>query len=229
MKTRLVMALIMSSLLAVASPVMAQDSAWYAGIGAGKQNTTYRPYYTYYMGGTPDQFENKADGLQLELFAGRQLRRTDDGWSLSLEANASFNSFEWSLSIPEEPSRLEYSTAYRFGLSLVPEMRFGRISVYADVGGGAGRVHEMKTSTVGTVSRYDYDRIRPTFTFGGGIKLQASRSVDLFAHVGQTRYFGVAYDSFSPVTGNLPAVSKVEHVTDKPRATGFAVGLIKRF
>src|SRR5689334_21649660 len=110
MKTRVTL-LVTALLLGVASPDLAQmESGWYAGVGAGKLNTTYRPYYTYYLGGTPDQFENMADGLQLELFAGRQLRRTDDGWSLALEASASFNSFQWSLSIPDEPSELEYST-----------------------------------------------------------------------------------------------------------------------
>src|SRR5262245_14786065 len=190
MKTR-VMLLVVGSLFGLATTAGAQDSGWYVGAGLGKLNTKYLPYYTYYVGGTPDQFENKADGLQLEVFAGRPLRRMDDGWSLSLEGNASFNSFEWSLSIPEEPSELAYSQPWRVALSVVPEVQFGRLSLYADVGGGAGRVHELKSTTDGRVSRYDYDEIRPTLNFGGGVKVKASNGFDVFAHVGHVRYFGV--------------------------------------
>ena len=86
----------------------------------------------------------------------------------------------------------------------------------------------MKTSTDGRVSRYDYDQVRPTFNFGGGIKVNASSGFDLFAHVGHVRYFGVEYDSFN-LSGIVPGQVKVEHVTDKPRATGFTFGVIKRF
>ena len=221
--------LVIGLLMGLASLASAQDSGWYLGAGAGKLNSKYLPYYTYYMGGTPDQFENKADGLQWEVFAGHPLRRMDDGWSLSLEGRASFNSFHWSLSIPEEPSELQYSQPWRFALSVVPEVQFGRLSLYAGIGGGAGRIHELKTTTDAQVSRYDYDSIRPTLNLGGGVKIKASGSLDLFAHVGHTRYFGVEYDSIQWMTGNLTVVSKVEHVTDKPRATGFTLGVIKRF
>jgi hypothetical protein len=228
MKTRVGM-LVIGLMLGLASAASAQESGWYVGAGAGKLNSKYRPYYTYYLGGTPDQFENKADGLQLELFAGRQLRQLDDGWSLSLEGKASFNSFEWSLSIPEEPSELEYSQRWRFALSLVPEVQFGRLSLYGDIGGGAGRVHEVKTTTDARVSRYDYDKIKPTLNVGAGFKVKASEGFDVFAHVGYVRYFNVEYDSSANQIGMLPYVGKVEHITDKPRATGFTLGVIKRF
>lgn len=220
---------VIGSLLGLASTATAQEGGWYAGAGGGKLNTKYLPYYTYYLGGTPDQFENKADGLQLELFAGRRLRRLDDGWSLSLEGKASYSSFEWSLSIPEEPSELEYSQRWRFALSVVPEVQFGRLSLYADIGGGAGRVHEVKTTTDARVSRYDYDKIKPTLNVGAGLKVKASEGFDVFAHVGHVRYFNVEYDSFANQIGMLPYVGKVEHITDKPRATGFTAGVIKRF
>ena len=228
MKTQLVRGLLTTALLSMASPALAQDSSWYAGVGIGRLNTDFRPYYTYYMGGTPDQFENEADGWQVEFMAGRRHRLTDRV-SLSIEGGAAFNSFKWSLSIPEEPADLEYSLPYRFALSLVPEVQFGRLSLYADLGGGVGRVKEIKTTTDARVSRYDYDKLRPTLSVGGGIKVKATTGLDVFAHVGHVRYFDVEYDSFSNQTGMLPVVSKVEHVTDKPRATGFTVGVIKRF
>jgi hypothetical protein len=230
MKTPVVVTLVLGVILSVASPAMAQgdESGWYAGVGAGRLNTDFRPYYTYYAGGTPDQFENEAHGLQVEFLAGKRLR-SSDRWSLSLEGRASLNSFKWSLSIPEEPSELEYSLPYRFALSVVPEVRFGRVSVFAGLGGGVGRVHEMKTTTDPQVSRYDYDEVRPTLNVGGGLRVRASGGFDLFAHVGHARYFGVEFDSVRPMTVNLTVESKVEHVTDKPRATGFTVGVIKRF
>jgi hypothetical protein len=225
MKTLVVRGFLTAMILSIASPALAQD--WYAGIGAGRLYADFRPYYTYYMGGTPDQFENEADGLQVEFLAGRRLIRSDR-FSLSIEGSGAFNSFSWSLSIPEEPADLEYSLPYRFAVSLVPQVQLGRLSLYADVGGGAGRVHEVKTTTDGRVSRYDYDKIRPTLNAGAGIKVRASSGFDLFAHVGHVRYFGVDYDSFN-LSGIVPGPVKVEHVVDKPRATGFTVGLIKRF
>lgn len=229
MKTRVVVPVLLG-VLSVASPAMAQsaESGWYAGAGAGRLNTDFRPYYTYYAGGTPDQFENEADGLQVEFLAGRR-HRLSDRWSLSVEGSAAFNSFKWSLSIPEEPADLEYSLPYRFALSVVPEMLFGRLSVYADLGGGVGRVHELKTSTVAAVSQYDYDKMRPTLNIGAGIRVKASDSLGLFAHVGHVRYSTVEFDTFSQAGGPLSPIRLVEHVTDKPRATGFTVGVIKRF
>jgi opacity protein-like surface antigen len=230
MKTPVGVVVLLGAFLSIAAPAMAQsdESGWYAGVGAGRLNADFRPYYTYYSGGTPDQFENKANGLQVEFMVGKRLR-SSERWSLSLEASASFNSFKWSLSIPEEPSELEYSLPYGLALSVVPEAHFGRVSVYAGIGGGVGRVHEMKSTPDAQVSRYDYDEVRPTLNLGGGVKIKASGGFDLFAHVGHARYFGVEYDSTRPMTGMLPVVSKVEHVTDKPRATGFTVGIIKRF
>lgn len=230
MKTPVVVTVLIGVLLSYASPVMAQDdgSGWYAGLGGGRLKTEFRPYYTYYAGGTPDQFENEVTGVQVEFLAGRRLR-SSERWSLSLEGTASFNSFQWALSIPSEPAELEYSLPYRVALSVVPEVRFGRVSLYAGLGGGVGRVHELKTTPDPTVSAYDYDEIRPTLNVGGGVKVRASSGFDVFAHAGYARYFGVEFDTFSNQTGSLLAISKVEHVTDKPRATGFTVGVIKRF
>jgi len=230
MKTRVVVAVMIGVLLSCASPALAQsdESGWYAGVGAGRLNTDFRPYYTYYAGGTPDQFENEAHGLQVEFLAGKRLH-SSGRWSLSLEGSAAFNSFKWSLSIPEEPAELEYSLPYRFTLSVVPEMQLGRLSVYADLGGGIGRVHELKISTTTSVSTYDYDKMRATLSVGGGIRVNASDSLRLFAHVGHVRYSTVEFDTFSQTGGPLSPIRMVEHVTDKPRATGFTVGVIKRF
>lgn len=230
MKTPVVVAVFTAVLLAFAAPAMAQsgEPGWYLGVGAGRLNTDFRPYYTYYAGGTPDQFENEAHGLQVEFLAGKRLR-SSERWTLSLEGSAAFNSVKWSLSIPEEPSELEYALPYRVALSVVPEVHFGRVTVYAGLGGGVGRVHEMKTTPDAQVSRYDYDEVRPTLNVGGGIRIKASGGFALFAHAGHTRYFGVEFDTFRNATGMLPVVSKVEHVTDKPRATGLTVGVIRRF
>ena len=230
MKTPLMVSVLTGVLLFVASPAMAQDdgAGWYAGAGAGRLNTDFRPYYTYYAGGTPDQFENEAHGLQVEFLVGRR-HRLSRRVSLSVEGNAAFNSFEWSLSIPEEPAGLEYSLPYRVALNIVPELHLGRLSLYGDVGAGVGRVRELKTTTASQVSRYDYDEMRTTLNVGGGIKLRMSSGFSAYAHVGHVRYAKVEFDTFSAETGGLTTESKVEHVTDKPRATGFTVGIIKRF
>lgn len=222
MKTPVVLFLFVCVLVSAATPASAQDdgSGWYAGAGAGRLNTDFRPYYTYYAGGTPDQFENEAHGLQLEFLAGRR-HRLSNRWSISLEASAAFNSFEWSLSIPEEPAELEYSLPYRVALSVVPEAHFGRLSVYAGVGGGVGRVHQVKTSP--SSSTYDIDRVRPTLNLAGGVRVRMSSAWSAFAHLGHVRYAKVETDTFTP------ANVRIEHVTDKPRATGFTVGIIKRF
>ncbi len=207
---------------------MAQDEGtqWYAGVGAGRLNADFRPYYTYYAGGTPDQFENEAHGLQVEVLAGWR-HRLSNRWSLAVEGSAAFNSFEWSLSIPSEPAELAYSLPYRFAISVVPEVQLGRLSVYADVGGGMGRVHELKTSA--SSSTYDYDKMRTTLNVGGGIRVKASSSVHVFAHVGHVRYASLEFDSVTHAGGNPSPVTLVEHVKDSPRATGFTLGITKRF
>lgn len=230
MKTRVAMPLLIGALLSIASPAMAQDegSQWFAGVGAGRLNTEFRPYYTYYAGGTPDQFENKAHGLEIEFVAGRR-HRLSERWSLGVEGSAAFNSFEWSLSIPSEPAELEYSLPYRFAVSVVPEFHFGRVSVYADLGGGVGRVHELKTTSDPGRSTYDYDEIRPTLNLGGGVRVKASGTIHLFAHVGHVRSASFEFDTFSQPGGGLAPITKVEHVKDSPRATGFTVGITKRF
>lgn len=230
MKSYAVAPLLIFVSLGLASPAFAQNDSppWYAGVGVGRLNTDFRPYYTYDAGGTPDEYHNEAHGLDVEFVAGRRVHNSKR-WSLSLQASAGINTFKWSLDIPAEPAALEYSLPYRMAVSLVPELHLGRVSVFADIGGGMGRVHQMKTTPDARVSRYDYDELRPTLNLGGGVTVRASRRLDLFAHVGHARHFGVEFDSFSNMTGMLPVVSKVEHVKDSPRATGFRVGLITRF
>ena len=230
MKSSAIVPVLLVLSLGFASPAVAQTDSppWYAGVGVGRLNTDFRPYYTYYAGGTPDEYHNEGHGLNVEFVAGRRVHNSKR-WSLALQASAGINTFKWSLDIPAEPAALEYSLPYRMAVSLVPELHLGRVSVYADIGGGLGRVHQVKTTPDATVSRYDYDEMRPTLNIGGGIKVSASRKVALFAHVGHVRHFGVEFDSFSNMTGMLPVVSKVEHVTDSPRGTGFRVGLITRF
>jgi len=222
MKIQSVAALVFTFTLTWASPALAQNDAapWFAGVGMGRVNTEFRPFYTYYGGGTPDQFENKADGLEVEVRAGRR-HRLSDRVSLTVQGSAAFNSVSWTLSIPSEPAELEYSLPYRFALSVAPEVHLGRISIYADLGGGIGRVRQSKTSP--SSSAYDIDRIRPTFNAGGGVRVKAAARTDVFAHVGHVRYASHEFDTFTP------ANVRVEHVKDSPRATAFTIGIIRRF
>jgi hypothetical protein len=219
MNTRLISALMCGLLLSVATPALAQDS-WFGGVGVGRLNTDFRPYYTYYSGGTPDQFENEAHGLQVEVMAGRR-RQVSERFSLALQASASFNSFNWSLSIPSEPAELKYSLPYQLAVSVAPEVHFGRVSVYADLGGGMGRAEQVKTSP--SSSTYDYNKMRATLNVGGGIRIKASGGASVYAHVGHVRYSGYEFDTFTP------SKVRVEHVKDAPRATGITVGITKRF
>ena len=163
-----------------------RDGMWASA--SGRLNADFRPYYTYYAGGTPDQFENEAHGLQVEFLAGKR-HRLSERWSLSVEGSAAFNSFKWSLSIPEEPAELEYSLPYRLALSVVPEVHFGRVSVYAGLGGGVGRVHELKTTPDAQVSRYDYDEDPADVERRWRRQDQDAGGFDLFAHVGNTWFW----------------------------------------
>jgi opacity protein-like surface antigen len=222
MKSRLIVALLVGGALSVAVPASAQNAgaSWFAGVGVSRLNVEFRPYYTYYAGGEPDEYVNKADGVEVEVLAGRR-HRLSDRFSLTVQGSAAFNGVTWELSIPEEPAELEYSLPYRFALSVAPEVHFGRMSVYADLGGGLGRVRQLKTSP--DSSTYDVDRMRPTLNIGAGIKVSASSSTDVYAHVGHVRHSSHEFDSFTP-SGVL-----VEHVKDSPRATSFTFGLIRRF
>ncbi len=222
MSTRFLVAAAAGVILAGASPALAQDppAVWFVGAGVGQLNAEFRPYYTYYGGGTPDQFENTADGFEGQILAGRRYRVTDRVF-IALQGTVALSSASWSLSIPEEPADLEYSLPYRLVLSVAPEVALGRVTLMADVGGGMGRVHQLKSSP--SSSTYDFDRVRPVLSVGAGIRVAATRAIDLFAHVGHARFSEHAFDTFTP------SGVRVEQVTDRPRATGFTVGVIRRF
>jgi hypothetical protein len=219
---RSVPALLAGLVLSLVTPAAAQNgtAGWYAGAGIGRLDIDFEPYYTYYAGGTPDQFHNEANGLEIEFRIGRQYRLSDR-WSLSLEGNGALNRVRWSLSIPEEPAELEYSLPYRFAFAAVPALHLGRVSVGAAVGSGLGRVHQMKTSP--SSSAYDYDTLRPAFSVGGDVGIRVSPGLEIYARMSRLRHLESEFDTFAP--GNV----RVEHVTDSPWATGVTVGIIRRF
>lgn len=209
--------------LMLATPALAQggNAAWYAGAGLGRMDTRFEPFYTFVNGTPPEQFENKSNGLQLDLIVGRR-HRMNDRFSLGYQGVLNLNRVEWSLSIPSEPAELRYSLPQAVIGSVVPEVRLTEVvSIFGDLGGGFGRIREIKTSPA--TSSYDYDKWKPALAVGGGIRVRVSHRADVFAQYRHTGYSSVEYDTFSP-TG-----AQVEHVKDKPRARGFVIGITTNF
>jgi opacity protein-like surface antigen len=215
--------ILLGLLLTMAMPALAQSqhAQWYAGAGVGRLFTEFEPNYTFVLGGSPQQFFNDADGLQVEAVVGRH-HQLSDRVSFAYQGAFSANNFQWSLSIPEEPADLRYSLPQSFVASAMPEVRVaGIVSVFGAIGGGAGHVREVKTSP--SSSTYNVDTWRPIISLGGGVKVKAGTRSSLYVDLRAIRYSGFEFDTFNS------AQVHVEHVQDTPRAHGVVVGFVTAF
>lgn len=207
--------------VAVPSAAVAQQSDWYLAGGLGRIATRYHPAYDNLITGEADNFTNKADGLEAHFALGRDFF-SRDRLSLAIEASASVNDENWSLFIPPEPAVLDFRLPYAILVSALPELAITkRLGITAQVGGGLGRIHEVKTSP--TTSSYDEDELVPLLGVGGGLSVAATERVELFVRYRHLRYSSFEWDSQSP-TGGV-----VEHVRDTPRSHAFWMGVAARF
>ncbi len=216
-----VFALGLSAALFVPATAAGQETTWYAGGGLAVENIRFEPYYTVYNADTPSQFDDRATGRQVNLMVGQRVpvaRRVSLGWQATLGVNG----FHWTLSLPEEPARLEYSTPFAVVVSAVPEVDLGGgVSVFGAIGVGTGRVHELKTSL--STSAYDYNHFRPVGAFGAGVRIRVMPPVNLFGRYDWVRYASFGFDTFDP------AGVRIEHVRDAPRPRGATFGVLFRF
>jgi len=197
------------------------EGEWFAGAGVAAQHLHFEPYYTFVDGSAPRQFDNRANGAQVNLVAGQRFnadRRFFWGWQTVVGANG----FEWSLSIPDEPAELRYSTPFTWTVSAVPQVNVApRLAVYGSAGAGVGRVRQIKTSP--SSSTYDIRKFEGVFAWGGGVRLRASTRTDMFVQYDQLKTATYGWDTFTP-TG-----VKVEHVEDRVLARGVTFGALVRF
>jgi opacity protein-like surface antigen len=208
-------------MFAVPAAAQGQASTWYAGVGVGQVRARFQPDYKTLAGGEDQQFINEADGLQVDVIAGRR-RRLGHGFSLGYQGTFTANRARWTLSIPAEPATFQYSLSSAVIASVVPELHLvGLVSIFGEVGGGAGRTHQIKTAS--PYSTYEYDAWRGAAAAGGGVRVKVSACVDLVAAFRQVRYAGYEFDTFNPQGVH------VEHVKESPRARGFSIGFTTSF
>ena len=208
-------------LLAMVLTPAAAAAQGYVGVGLGVGQLRFEPYYTYYRGGTPDKFDNRTTGLKIDLIGGQ---RFAVGGPFSLDWRGTFgvNRQEWTLVLVDEPASFEYSLPYTLVVSAVPEVRVSSlVSVFGGIGGGVGRVREIKESP--TTSAYDYQAFRGVVMLSGGMRIQSSASTEVFAQYDHLRYSTFEYDTFTP------AGDRIEHVRDAPRAHSVSFGVAIRF
>jgi opacity protein-like surface antigen len=190
-------------------------------VGVGQMHARFQPDYQTLAGGEDQQFINEADGLQVDVIAGRR-QRLDRKFSLGYQGTFTANRAKWTLSLPDEPATFQYSLPRAVIASVVPELHLaGSVSIFGEVGGGAGRVHQIKTAS--PYSTYEYDNWRGAVAAGGGVRVKVGACVDLFAAFRQVRYAGYEFDTFNPQGVH------VEHVKEAPRARGFSIGLTTTF
>ena len=120
------------------------------------------------------------------------------------------NGQTWTLVLPDEPASFEYSLPYTLVMSVVPEVRVSsRVSVFGGIGGGVGRVREIKDSP--TSSTYDDQAFRGVVMFSGGVRIQSSAGTDVFLQYDHLRSSAFGYDTFTA------AGDRIEHVRDTPQ------------
>jgi opacity protein-like surface antigen len=207
---------LLAATLFLPAAVQAQTSSWYAGGSLTRLHIHFEPDYLTLSDGLRQTFVNEADGVQVDLLIGRRHQVTDR-FSFGYQGAFSANGFAWSLSIPE-PAEFEYSLPRTLTASFVPEVRLGGpVSIFAEVGGGAGFVRQLKTGS--TLSTYRVETWRPVGVFGGGARVKIAANVSVFAAYRVTRYSGYQFDTLNQ------AGQKVEHVEETPSSKGLAFGL----
>jgi opacity protein-like surface antigen len=206
--------------LAPASARAQEAGSWLFGAAGGEVETRYEPSYADQVDGTRSQFENRAEGLELQLFAGRRFA-VSERIGLAVQATATWNDVKWTLDLPAEPAGFAYALPWAGLVTVAPELSLGdRVVVAGEVGGGLGPVRERKSSA--TTSSYDVDEAKPVLVLGGGLIVRLTRSLDVVARYRVVRYSGIDYPSLSP-TGTV-----VEEVSDEPDSRSLSVGLALR-
>ena len=193
----------------------------YVGVGLGVGQLRFEPYYTYYGGGTPDQFDNRTTGVHVDLVGGQRFA-VGGPFSLGWRGVVGVNGQTWTLVLPDEPASFEYSLPYTLVMSVVPEVRVSsRVSVFGGIGGGVGRVREIKDSP--TSSTYDDQAFRGVVIFSGGVRIQSSAGTDVFTQYDHLRSSAFGYDTFTA------AGDRIEHVRDTPKSHSVSFGVAVRF
>ncbi len=209
------------AVLCLATPALAQEaSSWYAGVALSRTQVRFEP--TYFVAGDPPQtFIDREAGWQGDVLAGWRHSVTDRV-SLGYHGLVTVSDVAWSLFVPEEPAHLEYSIPYTVAAVVAPAMRLSpALDVFAEIGVGAGRVNEFKTSPV--LSSYDYDEMRAALIFGVGAAVSVAERAALVVTYRHARYAGFEYDTLSP--GGVV----LEHVEDIPRTHGVSFGFTVGF
>ena len=193
----------------------------YVGGGLGVGQLRFEPYYTYYGGGTPDTFDNRTTGVHVDLVGGQRFA-VGGPFSLGWRGVVGVNGQTWTLVLPDEPASFTYSLPYTLVMSVVPEVRVSsRVSVFGGIGGGVGRVREIKDSP--TSSTYDHQAFRGVVMFSGGVRIQSSAGTDVFTQYDHLRSSAFGYDTFTA------AGDRIEHVRDAPKAHSVSFGVAVRF
>ena len=210
---------IVAGLLILVAPSIAaaQNANWYAGGALAHVDTRFEPDYNVLATGEDVKFLNEADGLQVEATVGRR-HRLHDRFSLGYQGTFSFNNVEWTLSLPSEPAEFTYALPRTIVVAVVPEVTVHRvISVFGEIGTGAGFVHQTKSSS--PRSSYDYEAWRPVFAIGGGARVKVASKAAIVVSYRHVAYSGYEFDTFNP------AGVRIEHVKDAPCASGVSFGL----
>jgi opacity protein-like surface antigen len=220
MTARRVAISLVTLLLLASSARAADDKSSFAGIALTAQQIRFNPHYTFYDGSDPGQFDDRANGVEVRVFAGQRFR-SGSRFAMAWQGMLAMNGFDWSLSLPSEPAKFRYALPYTLLASAMPEVRLGGVSVFGEVGGGVGRVHEIKTSP--SSSTYDHEAFSGVLAVGAGVRLKLSERIDALAQYQYSRYHAFEYDTLDS------AGAKVEHVRDAPRPRGVSFGIAARF
>jgi hypothetical protein len=200
---------------------------WFLGGEAGGVSHTFFPAYTAVDGESLGSFRNAATGGQFDLLIGYE-GGSHGPFAMALVGRFGVSLASWKLDVidtpeflggtAEVPSSFAYKIPYTATIALQPRLPIGsRMCLLGELGGGLGRVEQIKTSRGG--STYDIANWRPFWDVGAGISVRVGRDARIYFMYRSANYAGYAFES------RTPAGARFETIHDAPRTVAIVAGL----
>ena len=201
----------------IALSALSARAEWYTGAGASYVETVFRPSYNFTSDRADKEYENKAYGVQADLFGGYRFRPTPK-IAVGVGGSLGLTDARWSLRTSD--AHLTYDIPFNAFVVLEPSVQLlDHIRLFGELGGGGGYIKESKSSQ--EASRYDTADWIWGYRLGGGIGYEFGDDWEVSLAFRRTSYDEVSYKS------HLPDGTHWESIRDRPYSDTVSVGLTR--